>query len=275
MISHNWVLIVILIFNPLNCGKYCADGLNGDGTDISSGALGNPNILGHDDADSSSHILDITQTDPLNTFLDYLAASEGVSNATIPAKNSTSSAFAFNISEEKIKLLQMNVAEEGRATLERMLTQNNVTGSTGNGIMGESRAKQNQIYDLNLKSVSLLNFGPYGGDRVYYPLQKRYITSPFSSRYSFSFLVDILEDFFHLMQHYTTLHYTTLHYTTLHYTTLHYTTLHYTTIHHTTLHHTTLHYTTQHYTTLQCANASYCQSITYPTRYHKITLLYI
>ena len=185
--------------------------MNGESNDLSGGTLGDSNILGHDDGDNSSHLLDITQTDPLNTFLDYLTASEGVSNSTIPVKNSTPSALASNISEEKIKLLQLNVAEEGRATLERMLTQNNVTGSTGNGIMGESRAKQNQIYDLNLKSVSLLNFGPYGGDRVFYPLQKRYITSPFSSRYNVSSLVDILEDLFHLMQHYMILHYTILH----------------------------------------------------------------
>ena len=144
---------------------------------INGGATDESNILGHDDGDSSSHLLDITQTDPLNTFLDYLAASENVSDATIVSKNGiSSSSLASNISEERIKLLQVNVAEEGKATLERILTQNNITGSTGSGIMGESRANQNQIYDLNLKSVSLLNFGPYGGDRVFYPLQKRYLT---------------------------------------------------------------------------------------------------
>jgi hypothetical protein len=157
---------------------YCTVGVGIEGNDTSSnstGAADELNALGQDDGDSGSRVLDIIQADPMNTFLDYYAATNNVPTLdTNGTTVSTSSVVASNMSDEKAKLLQANVLEEGKATLERILTQNNITGSTGSGIMGESRAKQNQIYDLNLKSVSLLNFGPYGGDRVLYPLQKRY-----------------------------------------------------------------------------------------------------
>ena len=185
------------------------EGLSNEGSEISSsGVIDDSNLQGHGDDDSSSRLLDITQTDPLNTFLDYLAASDGLSNtATHLEIGTSSSSLASNISEEKIKLLQTNVAEEGKATLERILTQNNITGSTGSGVMGESRANQNQIYDLNLKSVSLLNFGPYGGDRVFYPLQKRYITSPSLLCPFFLLYSKHFENVCYFMQYYMTLHY--------------------------------------------------------------------
>lgn len=193
---------------------YCTIGMGTEGNETSSSSTGSThelNVLGQEDGDSGNRVLDIIQADPMNTFLDYYAATNNVQTLDKNGTTvSTSSVLASNISEEKAKLLQANVLEEGKATLERILTQNNITGSTGSGIMGESRAKQNQIYDLNLKSVTLLNFGPYGGDRVLYPLQKRYSTPPLLPSLPCLLFCLGVEIYFGLIQHYTALHYSTV-----------------------------------------------------------------
>ena len=67
----------------------------------------------------------------------------------------------------QIKTLFQRVLSDGTETIERITDQNSSSS------VGERRSTENQIFNLDLHQVSLSNFGPYGGGKVHYPLQKR------------------------------------------------------------------------------------------------------
>ena len=78
----------------------------------------------------------------------------------------------LQVSARGKELLHSAVLAEGKETLGRILN-TNITRKNSMGT--ESRSSANQIFELNLRDVSLHHFGPYGGDRVIYPLAKRYV----------------------------------------------------------------------------------------------------
>jgi hypothetical protein len=66
--------------------------------------------------------------------------------------------------DEKYKQY-LKVLEEGRNTIYKILNTNNATDNNN----------KNQVFNLNLNNLNIQNFGPYGGDKVFYPLSKRCI----------------------------------------------------------------------------------------------------
>ena len=154
----------------------------------------NTDIIGNSENGSTNRLegsvpspLDISQADPIYLFNEYMRVVEtdltsipsnvGQNKTAKENKNDTAvvsdaSSESGNIDNKEQKLfLHNNVIIEGLRTLDRILNENSITGSTN--MVGESRVKKNNFFDLNLHAVSLVNFGPYGGDRVNYPLQKR------------------------------------------------------------------------------------------------------
>ena len=144
-----------------------------------------------DEIKNDNEILDISKVDPIFILNQYMLSTAGnllfqdlnkndandkkKTKIAISNKlNNTSDLLLNNntiYENEGDKILHSAVLKEGIVTLNRILNSNNITGK--DSIITESRANANQIFDLNLQSVSLLNFGPYGGDKVFYPLEKR------------------------------------------------------------------------------------------------------
>ena len=81
----------------------------------------------------------------------------------------------LNKDKLQIKTLFQSVLSNGMETLERISSQNTSSSS------GESRSTKNQVFNLDLHEVSLSNFGPYGGSKVNYPLQKRCVRTCMSA----------------------------------------------------------------------------------------------
>ena len=92
------------------------------------------------------------------------------SKNNISDSNNLNNSNSFN-NENEEKKLQSAILYEGKLVLEKLLNSNTINGS--DSVMSESRANSNQIFELNLHTVTLQNFGPYGGDKVNYPLEKR------------------------------------------------------------------------------------------------------
>ena len=144
-----------------------------------------------DEIKNDNEILDISKVDPIFILNQYMLSTAGnllfqdlnkndandkkKTKIAISNKlNNTSDLLLNNntiYENEGDKILHSAVLKEGIVTLNKILNSNNITGK--DSIITESRANANQIFDLNLQSVSLLNFGPYGGDKVFYPLEKR------------------------------------------------------------------------------------------------------
>jgi hypothetical protein len=135
--------------------------------------------------------IDISRANPVTVLEEYMKSAVGSllfqngenkesvktnGKTTKSSSNTTESVQNSSISEEldvntaNKELLQSAVLAEGRETLGRILN-SNITGKSS-GV--ESRSVANQIFELNLRDVSLHHFGPYGGNRVLYPLGKRY-----------------------------------------------------------------------------------------------------
>ena len=162
----------------------------------------NVNILvNNDEIDNNNDILDISKVDPIFIFNQYMKSTAGsllfedlntmnsknneknikskkkidISNKLTTMEDnliiSSNEIKNENHQEDENKILHESVLTEGKKTLNRILNTNDITGK--DSVISESRANANQIFDLTLQSVSLLNFGPYGGDRVFYPLEKR------------------------------------------------------------------------------------------------------
>ena len=162
----------------------------------------NVNILvNNDEIDNNNDILDISKVDPIFIFNQYMKSTAGsllfedlntmnsknneknikskkkidISNKLTTMEDnliiSRNEIKNENHQEDENKILHESVLTEGKKTLNRILNTNDITGK--DSVISESRANANQIFDLTLQSVSLLNFGPYGGDRVFYPLEKR------------------------------------------------------------------------------------------------------
>jgi hypothetical protein len=133
--------------------------------------------------DSVPSPLDISQADPVYLFNEYMRVvetdltlnpSDSSSNTVKKNKNDINATLSEldNIENQNNKIFLHNtVITEGLRTLDRILNENSINGSMN--MVGESRVKSNNFFNLNLHTVSLLNFGPYGGERVDYPLQKR------------------------------------------------------------------------------------------------------
>ena len=139
----------------------------------------------------SSKDVDISKVDPIFILNQYMRSTAGnllfqdlkksdtndKKKTKIAMSNTTSNTIDLLLNNNTVyendgdKILHAAVLKEGIITLNRILSSNNITGK--DSVITESRANANQIFDLNLQSVSLLNFGPYGGERVFYPLEKR------------------------------------------------------------------------------------------------------
>ena len=150
---------------------------------------GTETVLSASDSSNSSDVSGLVPLDPLYVFNEYMRSSAGnlwfQNSETTTQKNTTAknkkgdkngimsngSAIVAGAEERDAadaagkKSLYLAVLQEGAMALENLLTKNLTKG--------ESRVKANQVFELNLKTVSLLNFGPYGGERVHYPLEKR------------------------------------------------------------------------------------------------------
>ena len=144
-----------------------------------------------DEIKNDNEILDISKVDPIFILNQYMLSTAGnllfqdLNKNDANDKKKTKIAISNKLNNtgdlllnnntiyenEGDKILHAAVLKEGIVTLNRILNSNNITGK--DSITTESRANANQIFDLNLQSVSLLNFGPYGGDKVFYPLEKR------------------------------------------------------------------------------------------------------
>ena len=144
-----------------------------------------------DEMKNDNEILDISKVDPIFILNQYMLSTAGnllfqdLNKNDANDKKKTKIAISNKLNNtndlllnnntiyenEGDKILHSAVLKEGIVTLNKILNSNNITGK--DSIITESRANANQIFDLNLQSVSLLNFGPYGGDKVFYPLEKR------------------------------------------------------------------------------------------------------
>lgn len=101
-------------------------------------------------------------SDPLALFTDFMnSASTVFTNST----NGTDENALSNKENSDLnkKLLHDNVLIEGRNTIEKLM---NTDGS-------DSLISSGYVRNLRLDVISLQNFGPYGGDKVKYPLSKR------------------------------------------------------------------------------------------------------
>ena len=113
--------------------------------------------------DSTPSPLDISQADPLYLFNEYmrvvetdstLIPSNSSSNTVKKDKNDTTdtSSESENIENQNKKILLHNtVITEGLRTLDRILNENSINGSIN--MVGESRVKSNNFFDLNLHTV--------------------------------------------------------------------------------------------------------------------------
>ena len=71
--------------------------------------------------------------------------------------------------------LYENVVEEGRSTLERIMSSVDMEGSTATSAGGVSKNAigSGKIRELRLDHITLKDFGPYGGNPIRYPLSDR------------------------------------------------------------------------------------------------------
>jgi hypothetical protein len=131
---------------------------------------------------------DLSHADPMTIFETYMAG--GVPSnldaglSTAASVNTTKDAVAGTLPENETDsarlktALQEAVLVEGRVTLDRLMSTstaadgNTSTASASLSAVTKS-AMSGGIRNLQLDSVSLHNFGPYGGPKVVYPLSRR------------------------------------------------------------------------------------------------------
>ncbi len=108
----------------------------------------------------------ISTIDPITQFVSFMDIVKQNSLSLTPA-NTTTTATAATVEGDNsaaIQLLHENVVTEGRATIERLLN-----ASTDNNMVSK-------IAELRFDSVTISNFGPYGSNKIKYPLSKRGLT---------------------------------------------------------------------------------------------------
>ena len=136
------------------------------------------NSGGLNSSGSEVYAVKVDEMDPLRIFTDYMCSiniSELMENSTVSdgfggkgktkAPNKTEDNNAANSDVARLAL-HSAVLEEGRATIERLLSASNHSNT-----IGENQGTR--LYNLKLDRLRLHNFGPYGGEPVQYPLSKR------------------------------------------------------------------------------------------------------
>lgn len=128
---------------------------------------------------SELYAVKVDEMDPIRIFTDYMGSiniTELMENSTVTesfvgkGKKQVQAAIADNgttaagNSDLARLALHSAVVEEGRATIERLLSSSNHSVTDDKGT---------RLYNLKLDRLRLKNFGPYGGDAVNYPLSKR------------------------------------------------------------------------------------------------------
>ena len=160
-------------------------GVLADGTKLQETSDGTP--LG-DPATAVTDASDLSHADPMTIFETYMAgavpANLDAGLSTAASVNTTKDAVAGTLpvnetDSARLKTaLQEAVLVEGRATLDRLMSAstaadgNTSTASASLSAVTKS-AMSGGIRNLQLDSVSLHNFGPYGGPKVMYPLSRR------------------------------------------------------------------------------------------------------
>lgn len=104
--------------------------------------------------------------DPLRVFSDYMGGID--LSALMEADAKASKGSKEQLSEMARLALHSAVLEEGRSTIERLMS----SEALGDNQLGDS-VKGSRLYNLKLDRLSLQNFGPYGGAPVDYPLSDR------------------------------------------------------------------------------------------------------
>lgn len=127
--------------------------LGSDGLPVTHGASGEVFGAGDD-------------LDPLRVFGDYMGGID--LSALMEADAKASKGGKEQLSEMARLALHSAVLEEGRATIERLMS----SEALGDNQLGDS-VKGSRLYDLKLDRLSLRDFGPYGGAPVEYPLSDR------------------------------------------------------------------------------------------------------
>ena len=107
----------------------------------------------------------ISTIDPITQFVSFMDIVKQNSLSLTPANTTTVAAAAVEgDNSAAIQLLHENVVTEGRETIERLLN-----ASTDNNMVSK-------IAELRFDSVTISNFGPYGSNKIKYPLSKRGLT---------------------------------------------------------------------------------------------------
>ena len=106
----------------------------------------------------------IATIDPITQFVNFMDIVKQNSLSLTPNTSSNTTAVTTDGSGTAIQLLHNDVVAEGRVTIERLLN-----ASTDNGMISK-------IAELNFDSVTISNFGPYGSNKIKYPLCKRGLT---------------------------------------------------------------------------------------------------
>ncbi len=141
--------------------------VSADGSSTVLGSDGLPLVDGAEGVDLYGAQMD--QADPLRLFTDYM----GSIDISALMDNSTAADAKGRKGKEQLSdmarlALHGAVLEEGRSTVERLMSSSTLAGHQ----LGDS-VKGTKLYNLKLDRLSLRNFGPYGGDSVQYPLSQR------------------------------------------------------------------------------------------------------
>jgi len=102
-------------------------------------------------------------SDPIALFTDFMNSGSTFNISTSKENETLPSSSKVDESDSAKKLLHDQVLIEGRNTIERLM---NTEGS-------DSLVSTGLIRNLRLDAISLHNFGPYGGEKIDYPLSKR------------------------------------------------------------------------------------------------------
>ena len=108
-------------------------------------------------------ITDNIFSDPLALFTDFMSSASTVFNNSTNSTDINISLSNNENSDLNKKELHDKVLIEGRNTIEKLM---NTDGS-------DSLISSGLVRNLRLDAISLQNFGPYGGEKVKYPLSKR------------------------------------------------------------------------------------------------------
>lgn len=114
--------------------------------------------------------------DPLRVFGDYMGGIDiaalmdnSTAVAAAGSKKNNSSGGKDALSDAARATLHSAVLEEGKATIERLMSSEALAGNQ----LGDSVQHGGRLYNLKLDRLRIKDFGPYGGAPVNYPLSDR------------------------------------------------------------------------------------------------------